>query len=61
MPRTFLSLLGLIALFLYPIDLQAQQRVKVAYASISPNFAGLWVRRKSAHLKSMDLLRISYT
>ena len=42
MPGIYLSLVTLLAVFLYPVDLRAQQKVKIAYASISPNFAGLW-------------------
>jgi ABC-type nitrate/sulfonate/bicarbonate transport system substrate-binding protein len=45
---TKILLLGvLITICLYPISLQAQQKVKVAYASISPNFAGLWVGKEA--------------
>ena len=41
-----LPLAILVAFSLHPMDLWAQQRVKAAYASISPNFAGLWVAKE---------------
>jgi NitT/TauT family transport system substrate-binding protein len=63
MHRIFLPLVGLIALFLCPVHLAAQQRVKVAYASISPNFAGLWVAKESGafekHGVAADLIYIA--
>jgi ABC-type nitrate/sulfonate/bicarbonate transport system substrate-binding protein len=63
MHRRFLSLIALVALFLYPVHLAAQQRVKVAYASISPNFAGLWVAKESGafekHGVAADLIYIA--
>jgi NitT/TauT family transport system substrate-binding protein len=62
-PRRLLPLLGLIALFLCPVELRAQQRVKIAYASISPNFAGLWVAKEAGafekHGLAADLIYIA--
>ncbi len=55
MPRRLLPLVGLIALFLCPFELPAQQRVKVAYASISPNFAGLWVAKEAGAFEKHGL------
>ena len=46
----------LIALFLCPIYLHAQQNVKVAYASISPNFAGLWVAKEAGAFEKHGLV-----
>ena len=56
MHRTIASLAALIALFLCPIDLHAQQNVKVAYASISPNFAGLWVAKEAGAFEKHGLV-----
>ncbi|MEX0802949.1 MAG: ABC transporter substrate-binding protein, partial [Candidatus Binatia bacterium] len=55
MPRRFLSLVALIGLFLHPVDLGAQQRAKIAYASISPNFAGLWVAKEAGAFEKHGL------
>src|SRR5689334_9397189 len=41
-----LPLILALALFLLPGKLEAQPRMKAAYASISPNFAGLWVAKE---------------
>jgi ABC-type nitrate/sulfonate/bicarbonate transport system substrate-binding protein len=41
-----LSFILAVALFLLPGKLEAQPRMKAAYASISPNFAGLWVAKE---------------
>ena len=42
-----LSVLALIPFFVQPVDVRAQAKVKAAYASISPNFAGLWVAKEA--------------
>jgi len=55
MPCILLSLLALIPIFLNPVDLGAQQRVKAAYASISPNFAGLWVAKEAGAFEKNGL------
>lgn len=55
MPRRFLSLVALMALFLHPVNLGAQQRAKIAYASISPNFAGLWVAKEAGAFEKHGL------
>jgi NitT/TauT family transport system substrate-binding protein len=41
-----LSFILALALFFLPGKLEAQPRMKAAYASISPNFAGLWVAKE---------------
>jgi ABC-type nitrate/sulfonate/bicarbonate transport system substrate-binding protein len=41
-----LSFILALAFFLLPGKLEAQPRMKAAYASISPNFAGLWVAKE---------------
>ena len=63
MPGTFPLLAALIIMFLYPVVLGAQQRFTAAYASISPNFAGLWVAKEigafEKHGLAADLIYIS--
>jgi NitT/TauT family transport system substrate-binding protein len=63
MPGKLLSVVTLIVLFLFPTDISAQQRIKAAYASISPNFAGLWVANDigafEKHGAPVDLVYIS--
>jgi ABC-type nitrate/sulfonate/bicarbonate transport system substrate-binding protein len=52
-----------IGLCLSASGLQAQQNVKIAYASISPNFAGLWVGKEAGafekHGVNADLVYIA--
>ena len=45
MRRQFLLVIAL-ALVLFPGKVQAQPRIKAAYASISANFAGLWMAKE---------------
>lgn len=62
MPRRLWLLIGL-ALALLPAEAGAQQRIKAAYASISANFAGLWVAKEigafEKHGLSADILYIA--
>jgi ABC-type nitrate/sulfonate/bicarbonate transport system substrate-binding protein len=55
MTSILLSLLALIPLFLHSIEVRAQQRIKAAYASISPNFAGLWVAKEAGAFEKYGL------
>ena len=57
---TILSIGVVITLCLYPISLQAQQNVKVAYASISPNFAGLWVGKEAGAFENGVIADLVY-
>jgi len=44
-----------LALFFLPGKLEAQPRMKAAYASISPNFAGLWVAKEMGAFEKYGL------
>lgn len=56
MPIRLLSILALVALFLPSMELRAQQKIKAAYASISPNFAGLWVAKEIGAFEKYGLV-----
>lgn len=56
MPGRVLSILALVALFLPSMELRAQQKIKAAYASISPNFAGLWVAKEIGAFEKYGLV-----